>query len=118
MIVIIQLDGCTLNSEPVALSHNDKYPSIAESTCYLRMCSAPLRSSSTITATCYSPTPGLPLVLPFIGATGRSVRVLTVGQGTQVAQATVVHTAIVAAISIISEGQPWPRGLDANVEIY
>jgi hypothetical protein len=63
---------------------------------------------------CCSPPPGLSLVLPFIGATGRSVLVLTVGQGTQVAQVAVVHTAIVAAtsmISIFSEGWPWPRGL-------
>jgi hypothetical protein len=53
---------------------------------------------------CYSPPPGLPLVLPFIGATGRSVLVLMIGQGIQVVQAAVVHTAIVAAISIFSEG--------------
>lgn len=47
--VFIQRDGCTLNLGPIALSHNDKYPGIAQSTCHLRMRSAPLRPSSTIT---------------------------------------------------------------------
>jgi hypothetical protein len=52
---------------------------------------------------CYSPPPGLPLALPFIGATGLSALVLTVAQDTQVAQAT-VHAAIVVVIGIFSEG--------------
>jgi len=56
----------------------------------------------------YSPLPGLPLVLPLIGVTGLSVFVLIVGQGTQVAQAAVVHTAIVDAIASYLN---WPRGL-------
>ena len=70
------------------------------------MCSAPLRSSCAITiaiTVIILRRQGCALVLPFIRATGRSVRVVTVGQGAQVAQAAVDHTAIVAAISNFSE---------------
>ena len=99
-----------LNSELVALIHNGKHPSIARSTCHLRMCS--LFSPATLILTyhhycrdrSYSPPPGLPLALPFIGATGLSVLVLTVTQDTQLAHATAVNATIVAVINIFSEG--------------
>jgi hypothetical protein len=121
MRVFVQHDECTQNSEPVALSHNDKYPSIAQSPCHLRVCSALLRSSSTITIA------ATVVILRRQGCRCTAVywrhwqvcALFTVVQGTQVAQVAVVHRPLLLTqASFLKSSLGHADCHDANVDIY
>jgi hypothetical protein len=66
----------------------------------------------------YSPPPGLPLVLPFIGATGWSELVLTVGQGTRWPRQRSIRLLLLPLASFLKGSLGRADCHDVNVEIY